>query len=124
MPPVVQNVISLAKIDVWDLDLPLLAEKVAGSRSNRKRYPALIMRKIAERSTILLFSNGSMVIVGSPSEADAEVAARKSIKDIEKVLSIKVKLINFQVVNIVASACLGYNLDLGRLCEERGVIRN
>ncbi len=82
------------------------------------------MRKTSPKSTILVFKSGRMIIIGSESEADAEQAARKSIKDIQKSLSLKLKMIDFRVTNIVANADLGCRIDIGKLCEERNVVRN
>lgn len=123
--PLVQNVVSFAMMNIEsDLNLNLIAEKVEGSRYNKKRFPAVIMRKTSPKSTILVFKSGRMIIIGSESEADAEQAARKSIKDIQKSLSLKLKMIDFRVTNIVANADLGCRIDIGKLCEERNVVRN
>lgn len=123
--PLVQNVVSFAMMNIEsDLNLNLIAEKVEGSRYNKKRFPAVIMRKTAPKSTILVFKSGRMIIIGSESEADAEQAARKSIKDIQKSLSLKLKMVDFRVTNIVANADLGCRIDIGKLCEERNVVRN
>jgi transcription initiation factor TFIID TATA-box-binding protein len=64
--PLVQNVVSFAKMNIEnDLDLKLIAEKVEGSRYNKKRFPAVIMRKTKPKSTILVFKSGRMIIIGS-----------------------------------------------------------
>lgn len=123
--PLVQNVVSFAKMNIEnDLDLKLIAEKVEGSRYNKKRFPAVIMRKTKPKSTILVFKSGRMIIIGSESESDAEQAAKRSIKDIQKSLSTKLKMVDFHVTNIVANADLGCKIDIGKLCEERNVVRN
>ena len=120
-----QNVVSFAKMSIDnDLDLKLIAEKVEGSRYNKKRFPAVIMRKTKPKSTILVFKSGRMIIIGSESESDAEQAAKRSIKDIQKSLSTKLKMVDFHVTNIVANADLGCKIDIGKLCEERNVVRN
>lgn len=116
--PLVQNVVSFAKMNIEnDLDLKLIAEKVEGSRYNKKRFPAVIMRKTKPKSTILVFKSGRMIIIGSESESDAEQAAKRSIKDIQKSLSTKLKMVDFHVTNIVANADLGCRIDIGKLCE-------
>lgn len=48
-----------------DLNLKYIAEKVEGSRYNRKRFPAVIMRKTKPRSTVLCFKSGRMIVIGS-----------------------------------------------------------
>jgi transcription initiation factor TFIID TATA-box-binding protein len=65
-----------------------------------------------------------MIIIGSESEADAEKAAKLSIKDIQKLLATKIRMTEFRVTNIVANADLGCKIDIGKLCEERNVVRN
>lgn len=68
--PVVQNVVSFAKLETegnTELELKLIAEKVSGSRYNKKRFPAVILRKTKPRSTILIFKSGRMIIIGSES---------------------------------------------------------
>lgn len=82
------------------------------------------MRKTRPKSTVLVFKSGRMIIIGSESEEDAEQAARRSIKDIQKSVNSKFKLVDFHVTNIVANADLGSKIDIGKLCEERNVIRN
>ena len=82
------------------------------------------MRKTKPKSTILVFKSGRMIIIGSESESDAEQAAKKSIKDVQKALSIRLKMMLFRITNIVANADLGFKINVGRLCEERNVVRN
>lgn len=123
--PMVQNVVSFAKMTIeYDLDLKTIAAKVEGCRYNKKRFPAVIMRKTRPKSTILVFKSGRMIIIGSESEDDARIAAKKSIKDIQKALNTKLKMIEFRVTNIVANADLGWKIDINKLCEERFVTRN
>jgi transcription initiation factor TFIID TATA-box-binding protein len=70
--PVVQNVVSFAEMEVQgELNLKQIAEKVEGSRYNRKRFPAVIMRKTRPKCTVLCFKSGRMIIIGSESESDA-----------------------------------------------------
>ncbi len=66
-PPLVQNVVSFAKMNTENenLDLKLIAEKAEGCRYNKKRFPAVIMRKTKPKSTILVFKSGRMIIIGS-----------------------------------------------------------
>lgn len=110
--------------DNEDLDLKVIAEKAEGCRYNKKRFPAVIMRKTKPKSTILVFKSGRMIIIGSESESDAEKAARAAIKDVSKAVNLKLKMGDFKVTNIVANADLGCKIDIGKLCEERNVIRN
>ena len=118
--PVVQNVVSFAQIDnTSELNLKLIAARVEGSRYNRKRFPAVILRKTKPKSTILIFKSGKMIIIGSESETEAELAAKKSVKDIKKLLTDqKLSMKDFRVTNIVANADLGWGIDIGRISED------
>lgn len=109
LEPIVQNVVSFAHLDSdGDLELKLIAEKVSGSRYNKKRFPAVILRKTKPKSTILIFKSGRMIIIGSESESDAEVAAKKAVKEIQKLTNKKIRMKEFKITNIVANADLGY----------------
>lgn len=39
-------------------------------------------------------------------------------------MSLKLKMGDFKITNIVANADIGWKIDIGKLCEERNVIRN
>lgn len=118
--PVVQNVVSFARLETQnnaELELKLIAQKVSGSRYNKKRFPAVILRKTKPRSTILIFKSGRMIIIGSESEEDAQIAASKIAKEIKKLTNKKIKLEGFKVTNIVANADLGSKINIGKLSE-------
>ena len=101
------------------IDLKAIAERVSGSRYNRKRFPAVILRKTKPKSTILIFSSGKMIIIGSENEEDANTVARKISKEISKTLNIKISLKNFKITNIVANAFFGFKINLAKLAEDQ-----
>lgn len=107
-----------------ELDLKLIAEKVENSRYNKKRFPAVILRKTDPKSTILVFKSGKMIIIGSESEKDAEKVARKTIRDISKNLCIKAKICDFKVTNIVANAEIGWPIDITKIAESNEGIKD
>ena len=45
--------------------------------------------------------------------------ARTLVKDLSKILNISISLTEFRITNLVASASLGYRLDLGHLAEDQ-----
>lgn len=102
----------------------MIAEKIEGSRFNQKRFPAVIMRKTMPKCTVLCFGSGRLIVIGSKSEAEAESAARKSIRDISKVLGFRTEMKSFRVTNIVANADVGFRVHLHSLCIEKNVVRN
>ena len=77
------------------------------------------MRKTDPKSTILVFKSGKMIIIGSESEKDAEKVARKTVRDISKALSIKAKISDFKVTNIVANAEIGWPIDIVKIADEK-----
>jgi transcription initiation factor TFIID TATA-box-binding protein len=97
--------------------LKLIAEKIENSRYNKKRFPAVILRQTDPKSTVLVFKSGKMIIIGSESEKDAEKVARKIIRSISKALSIKAKISDFKVTNIVANAEIGWPIDIAKIAE-------
>jgi len=77
------------------------------------------LRKTDPKSTILVFKSGKMIIIGSESEKDAEKVARKTVRDISKALSIKAKISDFKVTNIVANAEIGWPIDIVKIADEK-----
>ena len=65
----------------------------------------------------MVFKSGKIIVIGSESEKDAEMAAKKLGKDIQKALNAKCKLSEFRITNLVANADLGFQLDLHRLAD-------
>ena len=82
------------------------------------------MRKTKPRCTVLCFKSGRMIVIGSESQTDAENSAKKAIKDISKALGIVTKMTKFRVTNIVANADVGFRIHIGKLCNEKYVVRN
>jgi TATA-box binding protein (TBP) (component of TFIID and TFIIIB) len=56
----------------------------------------------------MIFNSGKLIVLGSESEKDAHLGAKKIAKDISKALSIKCKLIEFRVTNLVAYSDVGF----------------
>ena len=65
-----------------------------------------------------MFKSGKMIIIGSESEREAEIAAKKIIRKVASNLSIKASLSEFRVTNIVANAEIGWPIDIGKIAEE------
>ena len=64
-----------------------------------------------------------MIIIGSESEEDAQLAASKIAKEIKKLTNKKIRLEGFKVTNIVANADLGQKINIGKLSEEDELTR-
>jgi len=68
--PDIQNVVSFAEIEMdFTFDMGELAWRLEGARLNRKRFPAVVLRKTEPKSTILCFKSGRLIIIGVKSES-------------------------------------------------------
>jgi transcription initiation factor TFIID TATA-box-binding protein len=65
-----------------------------------------------------------MIIIGSESEKDANIVARKVVKDIHKALQIKTKLDEFRVTNIVANAEIGWAIDISLIASDKDSVKD
>lgn len=83
--PEIQNVVALAKLSIDCLDIMRIAEKSESSRYNPKRFPAVIMRKVEPKSTVLVFKSGKLIIIGAKSEESARLSADKTAKDLSRI---------------------------------------
>jgi TATA-box binding protein (TBP) (component of TFIID and TFIIIB) len=80
-----------------------MAQKIRNSRYNRKRSPALIIRKSNPQTTILLFRTERALIFTSAGENFFPYLARTLEKDWQKVLNTKtLKITNLVVYNMMA----------------------
>jgi len=86
-----------------------------------KIFPAVIFKLENPRAATLLFRNGKLVCVGAKSEIEARTVVLKVI-ELLKSRGIKVGKPSISVRNIVASADLGSQIDLIKLCERTGAI--
>lgn len=69
MYPEVQNVVSFAELVLpEDIGFQELSRKIDGGRLNKKRFPAIVMRKTFPKCTVLCFHSGRLIIIGSTSE--------------------------------------------------------
>ena len=117
--PYLTNVIGVGQLLNSDnLKLQEIAEKVQGSRFNSRKFPGLIIRKTKPKGTVLLFSSNKFIIVGSENQSDCQAISQRIAKDIRKVLSMpQIKLKCFKISNLVASANLGYPVNIARIAE-------
>jgi transcription initiation factor TFIID TATA-box-binding protein len=60
-----------------------------------------------------------MIIIGSESEREAEIAAKKIIRKVANNLSIKATLSEFRVTNIVANAEIGWPIDITKIADNK-----
>ena len=67
------------------LSLKKIALHVRNAEYNPKRYVALIMRILNPRATAIIFPSGKLMCMGTKSEADCNLAARKFARIVQKV---------------------------------------
>jgi TATA-box binding protein (TBP) (component of TFIID and TFIIIB) len=102
------------------LNLPLVAE-LTGGKYGRKVFPAVVIRSMKPHVTLMLMGSGSVVVSGAASPDDAVYAAWLAAYVLQRDVPSMVPGIgacNVHVENIVATADVGYELDVKRLYED------
>jgi len=100
-----------------DLELLSLALREIGTVIyDKERFPGLIL-KTSDRVSYLVFRTGKIVVVGCKSEEHIEKAIKMLIKQISKVFGDIPSSLSVKIQNIVATADLGYEIDLETLSE-------
>jgi transcription initiation factor TFIID TATA-box-binding protein len=85
-----------------------------------EQFPGLVFRLKRPKTATLIFNSGKMVCTGAKSEKEARRAVKKVIKELKKSGIIIIGKPDLKIVNIVASAALGGNIDLERATFELG----
>uniref|UniRef100_A0A3B3VH37 Uncharacterized protein n=1 Tax=Poecilia latipinna TaxID=48699 RepID=A0A3B3VH37_9TELE len=83
------------------LDLDFIVRNTWNCEYNPKTFPAITIRIRKPRSTARLFRNGTLVCAGATSTDESHRAARKFARIVQK-LNFPVRLLNFQIKNIVS----------------------
>lgn len=81
--PKIQNVVATCNL-VVQIDLTELTLKVRNAEYNPRRHPAVVVRIRHSKSTALVHASGRMVVIGTKSEDDARLAARKYARLVRK----------------------------------------
>ena len=110
-PPEVQNVVATVNLGTFDarcrrggialiagcvLDLKRIALRARNAEYNPRRFSAVIMRIREPRTTALLFNSGKVVVTGAKSEEEANLAARKYARIVQK-LGYDVRFLEYKV---------------------------
>ena len=80
-------------------------------------FAAATFRIRSPRTTCLLFASGNMVITGSSNEHESRLAARKYCSVLQK-CGLRVMFKAFGIQNIVASANVGFTINLQDIADE------
>lgn len=111
------NVVSTCSLGVDNIDLRKLALEKNFLEFNPLTFAAATFRIRSPRTTCLLFASGNMVITGSSNEHESRLAARKYCSVLQK-CGLRVMFKAFGIQNIVASANVGFTINLQDIADE------
>jgi TATA-box binding protein (TBP) (component of TFIID and TFIIIB) len=95
-------------LSMHPLDLEAISSKIWNSSYNKKRLPAIIIRKTKPRATVLLFRTGRGLIIGAETVQNLEQVAKKMAKEMTMIMNAgKIELIEIAVTNVMGVGTLG-----------------
>jgi transcription initiation factor TFIID TATA-box-binding protein len=115
----IENVVASATLN-QRVDLNAVVKGNPRVEYRPEQFPGLVFRLKRPKTATLIFNSGKMVCTGAKSEKEAKRAVRKVVKKLKKSGIIIVGKPELKIVNIVASAALGGNIDLERATYELG----
>ena len=107
----IQNVVSTGTMN-QKVDLTAVVKGHPGVEYRPKQFPGLVFRLKRPKTATLIFNSGKMVCTGARSGKESRRAIMQVVKELKKGGIIILGKPDFKVVNIVASARLGGNVDL------------
>ncbi|MGB2728459.1 MAG: TATA-box-binding protein [Halobacteriota archaeon] len=110
----VENVVANARI-ADSLDLEYIESKLEDAVFTKKKFPGLVYRTKEPKSAFLIFRSGKVVCTGSKTKEGVRVVMDKLAADLRNLGIDVVEHPEFKVQNIVASANLGRELNLGAI---------
>lgn len=115
----IENVVASSSLGVA-VDLLALSRKLVGAEYNPQRFPGVVLRTEAPKAATLIFRSGKVVCTGAKSIEDVHYSLRRVFQEI-KGLGVEVREPDITIQNIVASADLGVELDLGAVAASMGL---
>jgi transcription initiation factor TFIID TATA-box-binding protein len=110
----VENVVANARI-ADELDLQYIESRLEDAVFTKKKFPGLVYRTRNPKSAFLIFRSGKVVCTGSKTKEGVRAVMDKLSADLRS-LGIDVEEHpEFKVQNIVASAKIGKELNLGAI---------
>jgi transcription initiation factor TFIID TATA-box-binding protein len=91
-----------------------------GAEYRPEQFPGLVFRLKRPKTATLVFSSGKMVCTGARSEKESRRAVMIVVKELKKSGIVIIRKPDLKVVNIVASARLGGNVDLEKAVTKLG----
>ena len=107
----IQNVVAIAALN-QKVDLNAVVKGYPGVEYRPEQFPGLVFRLKRPKTATLIFSTGKMVCTGAKSGKESRRAIMKVVKELKKNGIIIVNKPDLKIVNIVASASLGGQVDL------------
>ncbi|XP_055638688.1 TBP-related factor isoform X2 [Toxorhynchites rutilus septentrionalis] len=102
-----------------DLNLQTINFRTRNTEYNPSRFHGVVMRIRDPRCTALVFRSGKIVCTGAKNVHDANLAARKFARIIQKV-GYNVRFVEFKVQNLVATVDLRFPIRLENLNQIHG----
>jgi transcription initiation factor TFIID TATA-box-binding protein len=115
----IQNVVSLATLN-QKVDLNAVVKSYPDAEYRPGLFPGLVFRLKRPKTTTLIFSSGKMICTGAKSGKESRRAIIKVAKELKKGGIIIISKPDSKVVNIVASASLGGQVDLEKTVTTLG----
>ena len=115
--PHIVNIVSMVDLCVR-FDLRKIALICSNAEYNPKRINAVIMRIKQPKAAALIFNSGKIIVLGAKNEQDSEKAARIFKHHIKHLGGYKAKFKNFQIINIVGTCDIKFNIKLTQLSLE------
>jgi len=115
----VVNIVGISNLG-YALDLNQIAMILDGAEYEPEQFPGLIYRIKQPKAAFLLFKSGKVVCTGTTKKEDAQIAI-ETLK--ERLNEIDVEVTDkptINIVNIVAAADLGSDLNLNQLAMHLG----
>ena len=110
------NVVATCNLGLENIDLRSLALNHSFCEFNPLTFAAATFRIRNPRTTCLLFASGNMVITGSSNTHEARLAARRYCTVLQH-CGLKVMFKSFGIQNIVASANVGFTINLKDIAD-------
>src|SRR3989337_4054513 len=107
----IENVVASATLN-QKVDLNAVVKGYPGVEYRPEQFPGLVFRLKRPKTATLIFNSGKMVCTGAKSEKESRRAVMTVVKELKKSGIIIINKPDLKVVNIVASAGLGGNIDL------------
>jgi transcription initiation factor TFIID TATA-box-binding protein len=115
----IQNVVAAATLN-QKVDLNAVVKSFPGVEYRPEQFPGLVFRLKRPKTATLIFNSGKMVCTGARSEKESRRAVMTVVKELKKSGIVIIRKPDLRVVNIVASASLGGNVELEQAVGKLG----